>query len=81
VRHALLVQAFVLLARSLARSDACGDVLAASVTLRTYCTAAASISSEVAGGSRPRIAVMLRHMPRRYAGQAASKRSRWTLEV
>src|SRR5215211_4136974 len=33
------------------------------LTLRTYWRAAASISSVVAGGSRPRRVVMLRHMP------------------
>jgi hypothetical protein len=33
------------------------------VILRTYCLAAATISSDVAGGSRPRSGVMFRHMP------------------
>ena len=32
------------------------------VTLRTYCTAAASTSSSVAGGSRPLSSVMFLHM-------------------
>jgi hypothetical protein len=32
------------------------------LTLRTYWRAAASISSAVAGGSRPRRVVMFRHM-------------------
>ena len=31
------------------------------VTFRTYCTAAASTSSSVAGGSRPRSSVMFLH--------------------
>src|SRR5687768_6121276 len=38
------------------------------LTLRTYWRAAASISSAVAGGSRPRSSVMLRHMPVRLRG-------------
>ncbi len=32
------------------------------LTLRTYCRAAASISSDVADGSSPRSSVMFRHM-------------------
>src|SRR5439155_23016456 len=39
------------------------------VTLRTYCQAAASISSRVAGGSSPRSSVMFRHMRAAYDGR------------
>ena len=39
-----------------------GDTDDSPPTLRTYCSAAARISSFVASGSRPRSAVMLRHM-------------------
>lgn len=39
------------------------EVFCTPLTLRTYWRAAASISSGVAGGSRPRRVVMLRHMP------------------
>src|SRR5215469_18887764 len=40
-----------------------GDTVWTPLTLRTYWRAAASISSLVAAGSRPRSVVMLRHMP------------------
>ena len=43
-------------------------------TLRTYCSAAARISSCVAGGSSPRSMVMLRHMPSPYAPPRAGVR-------
>ena len=44
-----------------AGSDVCDGVVTP-LTLRTYCLAAASISSGVAAGSSPRSVVMLRHM-------------------
>ena len=43
-------------------TDVAAEVLVTPLTLRTYCRAAASISSAVAGGSRPRRVVMFRHM-------------------
>jgi hypothetical protein len=57
--------------------------------LRTYCNAAASTSSWVAGGSRPRNMVMFRHMShgtsgrigrpqcRRSPALSRRRRSRW----
>src|SRR5437588_2658087 len=42
-----------------------GDVVCTPLTLRTYWRAAASISSLVASGSRPRRVVMFRHMAAR----------------
>lgn len=46
----------------------------AAETLRTYWRAAASISVAVAGGSRPRRGVMLRHMPPGYDGTTGGPR-------
>jgi len=43
-------------------SDVAALGLATPLTFRTYCSAAARISVSVAGGSRPRRVVMLRHM-------------------
>ncbi|SLH09942.1 Uncharacterised protein [Mycobacteroides abscessus subsp. abscessus] len=40
------------------------EMLDSPPTLRTYCNAAAWISSGVAAGSSPRRAVMFRHIPR-----------------
>ena len=52
----------VLAARDLQAARALQPLLHAP-TFRTYWRAADSISSEVAGGSRPRSGVMFRHMP------------------
>jgi hypothetical protein len=46
------------------------------VTLRTYWSAAASISSGVAGGSSPRSSVMFRHMQAAYLARAGIAGSR-----
>src|SRR5690606_27782334 len=51
------------------------------LTLRTYCKAAASISSRVAGGSRPRSSVMFRHMCARVWRQASADRGDAVIEV
>src|SRR5262249_59175275 len=45
------------------------DLACTPLTLRTYCRAAASISSGVAAGSKPRRVVMLRHMSLRLGVQ------------
>ena len=50
--------------RGLHRSDDCDPRRAIPETLRMYWRAAASISSRVAGGSRPRSSVMFLHIPR-----------------
>jgi hypothetical protein len=42
-----------------------GDGWVMPLTLRTYCRAAAEISSAVAGGSSPRNSVMFLHIPQR----------------
>jgi hypothetical protein len=69
--------ASVTLATAVSKASAVWGVgLATPLTLRTYCRAAASISSAVAAGSSPRRVVMLRHMPRLYGrGQLAKRPS------
>lgn len=57
----VVASAMIATARSNA-STVAGAVFCTPVTLRTYWRAAASISSAVAAGSRPRRVVMLRHM-------------------
>ena len=47
-------------------SSVAGEVFWTPLTFRTYWRAAASISSDVASGSRPRRVVILRHMGRGY---------------
>ena len=60
-RRSVLASVMIPTARSKASSVA-ADVFCTPLILRTYCRAAASISSGVASGSRPRRVVMFRHM-------------------
>ena len=66
------VAALILTTASSKAASVAAEVFCTPLTLRTYWRAAASISSGVAGGSKPLRMVMLRHMPEDSTSPTAS---------